>query len=344
MILEIFARRANSPIAKLQCDIAKMHFTKVNLGVGNLWRAREVMNTLHTTVTPFRETRKTVDEGVKVDNSGYSFSEHKEKVDVLLRKLKRKMDDAKRNKERQRNTRSGNHVTIGIVGYTNAGKTQLMNQLVPGGNLRVRDLLFQTLDSSTRTVDLPNGTSVHITDSIGFIRDLPHFLFHAFKATIDDIISCDFLLHVRDISHPLSAQQAETVLGTLMDAGFTRRDIEERVIEVWNKIDEVNSDQLGSMLQDQPQVVPVSALTGEGVSQLIDILQKVSSSISKVSRKKLVFPLSELKDRMHILREITDVVYEESLDCDETGELMSVEVMIRPEALAKYTAHFNAIE
>ena len=344
MILEIFATRANSPLSKLQCDIAKMHFSKVNLGVGNLRKAREIMNALHTTVTPFKEIRLTVDEGVKVDNSGYSFTEHKEKVDTLLRKLNRKVDEARKAREHHRFNRAAGNVTVGLVGYTNVGKSQLMNQLIGRDEVRVRNLLFQTLDSSTRSINLPNGMTVLVTDSIGFVRDLPHSLFQAFKTTIDDLVECDFLIHVRDISHPLREDQAETVRSALMDAGFSKRDLEERIVEVWNKIDELEPDQLAPLLNDNPQVVPISALTGEGIEDLIKVIQAVASRVSGVIRKKFTFPLKEMNQRMKLLRAVSDVVHEDTLDCDESGEYMTVEVLIRPEGLEKYRAEFLPID
>jgi 50S ribosomal subunit-associated GTPase HflX len=343
MILEIFATRASSPLAKLQCDIAKMHFTKVNLGVGNIRKAREVMNSLQTTVTPFREIPATIQDGVRVDNSEYNFTEHKEKVDTLLRKLNKKMDEAMKAREQHRNNRVSNYVTVGLVGYTNAGKTQLLNQLVGNDDLKARDLLFQTLDSSTRAISLPNGSSVLVTDSIGFIRDLPHFLFTAFKATIDDIVSCDFLILVRDISHPLTDDQAETVRSTLMDAGFTKNDIQERIVEVWNKIDEVDPIVLKDMLQAHPHVVPVSALSGDGIDNLLHVIEAVATKISGQERIRVSFPLRDLNERMNALRSVSDRVYEDSLDCDSSGEFMSVEVLIRPDALTKYNAKFPIV-
>ena len=345
MILEIFATRANSPIAKLQCDIAKMHFTKVNLGVGNLRKAREVMNTLQTTVTPFKEIPTTEGEaGVRVDNSEYNFTEHKEKVDTLLRKLNKRMDEAKRAREQHKRVHSDHFVTIGLVGYTNAGKTQLMNQLIGEDKLRVRDMLFQTLDSSTRSVKLKNGSIVLVTDSIGFVRDLPHFLFNAFRLTIQDVVLCDFIIHVRDIAHPLSDDQAETVRTTLMDGGMTRKDLEERVIEVWNKIDDVDRDELEKKLHDNPHVVPVSALTGEGIDDLVDVIQAVSEKISGQQKVRIELPLSTMHQRMTVLRNLADVVYDDTLDCNESGDTMSVDVLIRPEALIKYQANFQTVE
>jgi 50S ribosomal subunit-associated GTPase HflX len=344
LILEIFATRSTSPLAKLQCDIAKMHFTKVNLGVGNLRKAREIMTSLQTTITPFKELPMLEDQGVRVDNSEYNFTEHKEKVDTLIRKLVQKAEEAKKARTQHRANRAAGYVTVGLVGYTNAGKTQLMNQLIGRDELRVRNLLFQTLDSATRSVKLPNGMTLLVTDSIGFIRDLPHFLFNAFKTTIEDVVSCDFIVHIRDIAHPLSEEQAEAVRKTLMYAGLSGKDLEERVVEVWNKIDEADEQALQEALVNHPQVVPVSALTGDGIDELINVLQSVATRISGMRRVKLTFPLRDTTERMRALRDIADVVYDDSLDCDGTGNFMSIDVLISPEALDKYEANLKLIE
>merc|ERR1740139_1392178 len=105
-----------------------------------------------------------------------------------------------RSKEVQRLNRAGVQ-TIGIVGYTNVGKTALMNAMT-GAQLKSRDLPFQTLDTTMRKVHLPSGGHAILSDSIGFIQQLPHFLFAAFKLTMEELVNCDVLLHVRDMSHP----------------------------------------------------------------------------------------------------------------------------------------------
>ena len=236
-------------------------------------------------------------------------------------------------------------MTVGLVGYTNAGKSQLLNQLVGREEVRVRNLLFQTLDSSTRSIELPNGSTILVTDSIGFVRDLPHFLFQAFKTTIEDLIACDFLIHVRDIAHPLREEQAETVRSALLDAGLNKRDLQERIIEVWNKIDDVHDqEQLEALLDANPQVVPISALTGQGIDNLLRVLQAVATRLKGNSREKLHFPLKDMNSHMKMVRAVSDVVYEDTLDCDESGNFMSVDVLIRADALKKYKAEFLLIE
>jgi 50S ribosomal subunit-associated GTPase HflX len=128
-----------------------------------------------------------------------------------------------------------------------------------------------------------------------------------------------------------------------MDAGMTRKDIEDRVIEVWNKIDDLDQEELESRLSKNPHVVPISALTGQGIEELINVLQSVSEKVSGQRRLRIELPLKTMHTRMTLLRNLADVVYDETLDCNESGETMSVDVLIRPEALARYEANFQTV-
>ena len=126
-----------------------------------------------------------------------------------------------------------------------------------------------------------------------------------------------------------------------MDAGFTRRDLEERIVEVWNKVDEVDSSYLDSMLEKHPHVVPVSALTGEGIDGLMHVVQAVAQKLSGVEKMTVEFPLREMNARMKLLRETADVVYEDTLNCDDSGENMSIDVLIRSDAWSRYRAQLH---
>ncbi|CAE7845762.1 hflX, partial [Symbiodinium necroappetens] len=148
---------------------------------------------------------------------------------IAQARMKKCLETEKRSRKLQRINREG-VPTIGIVGYTNAGKTSLMNRLTDAG-LRERDLLFQTLDTTMRRVKLPSGGHAIIADSIGFIQHLPHNLFAAFQTTLDEIVSCDVLLHVRDIAHPQRTMQKDIVLKTLRSAGMPESKLQSSVIE-----------------------------------------------------------------------------------------------------------------
>ena len=176
-------------------------YLKTRLTLSTKTRLKETLQLLQEQVGPFKEVK-----GFRTDVEVQYHYEQKpfETEKALLRaaelRLKKMLETEKKVRSQHRLNRTG-VPTVGIVGYTNAGKTSLMNRLTDAG-LRERDLLFQTLDTTMRRVKLPSGGYAIIADSIGFIQHLPHNLYAAFQATLDELISCDVLLHVRDIAHP----------------------------------------------------------------------------------------------------------------------------------------------
>jgi GTP-binding protein HflX len=163
---------------------------------------------------------------------------------------------------------------VALVGYTNAGKSTLFNAMTKAGVL-AKDLLFATLDPAMRAIALPHGRKVVLSDTVGFISDLPTPLIAAFRATLEEVIEADVILHVRDISHPETEAQAADVSSILSELGIgeNRR---EHIIEVWNKADQLPDD-LKAMRHHQAtrqdQCVLVSALTGEGLEDLRGLIE-----------------------------------------------------------------------
>jgi GTP-binding protein HflX len=158
---------------------------------------------------------------------------------------------------------------IALVGYTNAGKSTLFNALTNAGVV-AKDLLFATLDPAMRAITLPHGRKVVLSDTVGFISDLPTPLIAAFRATLEEVVEADVILHVRDISHPETEAQAADVAGILAELGIgeTRRD---HIIEVWNKADLLPDDlrvMRRAQARRQNDCVVVSALTSEGLDDL----------------------------------------------------------------------------
>jgi GTP-binding protein HflX len=168
---------------------------------------------------------------------------------------------------------------VALVGYTNAGKSTLFNRMT-GANILARDMLFATLDPTLRRVKLPHGEEVILSDTVGFISELPTMLVAAFRATLEEVLEADLILHVRDIATPETQQQAEDVMKVLADLGIHPGE-ERPIVEVWNKIDLVSPSQRDSLrsraLQVEPPAVVVSAVSGEGTSELLERIEKMVS-------------------------------------------------------------------
>jgi GTP-binding protein HflX len=164
--------------------------------------------------------------------------------------------------------------TIAIVGYTNAGKSTLLNQLSEA-NVYAANQLFATLDPTTRRVTLPGGSQVLFSDTVGFIQKLPTHLVAAFRATLEEIVEADLILHVVDISHPNAAEQAATVAEALVDLGASHLP----QLVALNKIDRLeNPDQASEQLAQYPNSLAVSAATGYGVAGLLNRIEGILRS------------------------------------------------------------------
>jgi GTP-binding protein HflX len=249
-----------------------------------------------------------------------------------ISQIKSELEDvrASRARHRQQRRRSG-LPTVSLVGYTNAGKSTLLNA-ISGSDIYAANQLFATLDPTTRRVTLPGGTVVLITDTVGFIQKLPTDLIAAFRATLEEVLEADLLLHVIDASHPHAMDQARAVFGTLREIGAE----ELPVVNVLNKIDRFRDpDAARAALSEMPDSVAISALTGDGLDDLLDEIEEVLESEMRHISVLLPFERGDLVSLIHE----RGLIEEESHGADGTY----IEGLV-PDHLAVQLADFAASE
>jgi GTP-binding protein HflX len=247
LILDIFALHAVTREGKLQVELAQMEYLLPRLR--GLWRHLD----------------RFMGGGVMTRGPGESQLETDRRLArKRIGELKRELKHVSGERELQRNARIRSGVfRISLVGYTNAGKSSTLNALTDAGVL-VADQLFATLDATTRTLELPEGRTVTITDTVGFIHKLPHSLVEAFKSTLDEVREADLLIHVADGSHPHLLDQITAVQEVLGEIGAADRP----TLVVFNKADLMDPDARSQLLARYPHAVLCSALTGEGLDDL----------------------------------------------------------------------------
>ena len=254
LILDIFATHAQTAQARLQVELAQLEYTYPRLT--GMWTHLDRHGGGVGTRGP-GETQIETDRRI---------------VQKRLRFLKGKLDAIDRRKLREVKARK-DQFCVCLVGYTNAGKSTMMN-LLTGADTYVADKLFATLETRTRQWDMSRQQSVLLSDTVGFVRDLPHHLVASFRATLEEAIHADLLIHVADASNELVSHQIQAVEGVLDELGCDR----SRGLLVLNKIDQVNDPTLLTVWRNQyPESLCVSAVTGEGTEALAQAVQQRSS-------------------------------------------------------------------
>ena len=271
IILEIFGRRARTKEGVLQVDLAHLNYQ----------RGRLVRSWTHL-------ERQRGGAGFLGGPGETQIEADRRMLQEKITRLKRELETVRRTRDLHRaKRRKVPYPVVAIVGYTNAGKSTLFNRLT-GSEVLAEDMLFATLDPTLRRVRLPHGTVVILSDTVGFISDLPTHLVAAFRATLEEVVEADLVLHVRDISDPDTAAQAADVVRILSDLGVEAGD-SHHVLEVWNKIDLLNEQARGNFPREQADEGPVliSAISGEGVDHLLAVVEaRISGALDE---KEFVF-------------------------------------------------------
>lgn len=255
LILEIFADRARTREGVLQVEQAALAYQKTRLV--RAWTHLERQRGGLGFVGGPGETQ------IEADRRA---------IDEAINRIKRQLTKVVKTRDLHRSARKKvPYPVVALVGYTNAGKSTLFNRLT-GAEVMAKDMLFATLDPTMRALDLPQGLQVILSDTVGFISDLPTELVAAFRATLEEVRSADLILHVRDISHPETEAQAEDVRGILEALGVPE---DRPQLEIWNKVDCLSPElatAAAARADRNGSVYLISALTGLGIDPLLDRL------------------------------------------------------------------------
>lgn len=268
LILEIFGARARTREGRLQVELAALSYQ----------RSRLVRSWTHL-------ERQRGGAGFMGGPGERQIELDRRMIDQRIDRIKRDLKDVKRTRTLHREARKRvPHPVVALVGYTNAGKSTLFNSLT-AAKVDAKNQLFATLDPTMRGIELPSGQKAILSDTVGFVSNLPHELVEAFHATLEEVMEADLVLHVRDASHPDSDAQKDDVLAVLREIGVAEG-IERTLVEVLNKVDLMDEAARTTLVNKIKRAndtsVAVSALTGEGMERLLDIVSERLSAGFKI--------------------------------------------------------------
>lgn len=294
VILDIFAKRAQTKEARLQVDLARMQYALPRMA--RMWGHLD------------REG------GGGSGGSGAARGMGEQQIEVDRRLARKRIERTKRELEavrtqratRRKDREKNNTAHAAIVGYTNAGKSTLLNTL-SGADIMAKDMLFATLDTTTRSIELPDGQTLLLTDTVGFVRNLPHRLVEAFKATLEEAVLAEFLIHVLDANDPRALEFFHTTMKVLTELGAE----EKPMVTVINKIDRVADPKILEALQKElPNPVLVSAKQSIGIEDLrnqcsIMLADRVTNTTYRIPQSR-----GDLVSLLHQECKVTSTEYE----------------------------------
>ena len=303
LILEIFGERAATAEGRLQVELAHLDYQ-----AGRLVRSWTHLE------------RQRGGFGFLGGPGETQIEADRRMIRNRMARIRKQLEDARRTRQLQRSKRQrAPWPVIALVGYTNAGKSTFFNRLT-GSDVMAEDLLFATLDPTMREIRLPGIDKAILSDTVGFVSDLPTELVAAFRATLEEVTTADLIVHVRDIAHPDSDAQYDDVRAILdslgvngpQDSGGKQREGEDAPdvvpqIEIWNKIDTADTDrrtQIEEMAAKRPDVAVISAVTGEGVEAARTLMASQLTAQHQVDRLFLTFDQGEAMAWLHARGEV----------------------------------------
>jgi len=311
LILDIFAQRARTREGKLQIELAQLQHLLPRLT--RFWG---------------HLSRQSGGIGMRGGEGESQLESDRRRVQERIDKILEELEIVRRQRSTQRSGRQ-RHLwpLVSIVGYTNAGKSTLLNALT-GASTLVEDKLFATLDPTTRRLRLPTNQNALLTDTVGFIRKLPHGLVEAFKATLEEVVQADLLLHVVDVSHPLALEQIAAVNNVLHELGAEGKP----TLMVFNKIDRLNvGNELAKFKEHYPNGAAISAKTGEGIPALIAELGAQLRPIREYVELLVPHTQAAVIARLHEVGQVVERDYE--------GEMARFKVRIPPHCHAEFAPY-----